>query len=40
MEEQWDVILYKTPTGDAPVRELIFSLEVKAQFQPIIYQKQ
>ncbi len=31
MEKQWDVILYKTPTGDAPVREFILSLEVKAQ---------
>ncbi len=31
MEEQWNVILYKTPTGDVPVREFILSLEVKAK---------
>lgn len=31
MEEKWKIMLYKTPQGDAPVKEFIDSLELKAQ---------
>lgn len=31
MEEQWKVILYRTSSGDYPVREFIDGLEIKAQ---------
>ncbi len=31
MEEQWKILLYRTSQGDSPVKELIDSLELKAQ---------
>lgn len=31
MEEQWKILLYKTPQDEAPVNEFILSLELKAQ---------
>lgn len=31
MDEKWKVILYRTSTGDYPVKEFIDSLEIKAQ---------
>lgn len=31
MEEQWKILLYKSPQGETPVNEFILSLELKAQ---------
>ena len=31
MDEQWKVILYRSPSGDYPVQEFIDELEIKAQ---------
>lgn len=31
MEEQWDILLYKSPQGETPVNDFILSLELKAQ---------
>lgn len=31
MEEQWKILLYKTPQGETPVNEFVLSLELKAQ---------
>lgn len=31
MEEQWKILLYKTPQGEMPVNEFIRSLELKVQ---------
>lgn len=31
MEEPWKIILYRSPSGNYPVREFIDSLEMKAQ---------
>lgn len=31
MEEQWKILLYRTPQGDSPIKDFIESLELKAQ---------
>lgn len=31
MEEQWNILFYKTLQGDTPVKDFILSLEIKAQ---------
>lgn len=31
MEEQWKILLYKTPQGETPVNDFILGLELKAQ---------
>ena len=31
MDEQWKVILYRSPSGDHPVQQFLDSLEIKAQ---------
>lgn len=31
MEDQWKILLYKTPQGETPVNKFILSLELKAQ---------
>lgn len=31
MEEQWKIVLYRSPSGSYPVQEFIDSLEIKAQ---------
>ena len=31
MGDQWQILFYKTPQGDSPVREFVLSLEAKAQ---------
>lgn len=31
MEDEWKVVLYKTPQGEAPVNKFILNLELKAQ---------
>ncbi len=31
MENNWEILLYKTSRGDIPVREFILSLEIKGQ---------
>lgn len=33
MEEKWKVIVYRSPSGDYPVRQFIDSLEIKAQLK-------
>lgn len=31
MEDPWEILLYKTPHGETPVNDFIFSLDLKAQ---------
>ncbi len=31
MEEKWEVVLYRSPSGNFPVQDFIYSLELKAQ---------
>ena len=31
MEEQWNILFYKTLQGDTPINDFILSLEIKAQ---------
>ncbi len=31
MEEQWKVVLYRSPSGDHPVQQFLDDLEIKAQ---------
>lgn len=31
MEEKWEILLYRTKSGDSPVEEFINSLEIKTQ---------
>lgn len=31
MEDKWQILLYRTPQGDLPVKEFVDSLEIKAQ---------